>query len=174
MSKIRDRFTPKIDLRKEMIDLVSETQFEVLVQRTSQKIRCDCYNELFQEADAKCPKCVGTGWLFKFEKHKCFKQDIISTNNGDIIVTPSGQLVSGYVKFFFPYDTPIAINDYIWEVAFKSGKPIKLINLYKIGELSEQRGVNGSVEFKIIIAQNEPFNKDFKNMYVGKAWRDIT
>lgn len=173
MSRVLDRYTPKLDLREEMVDLISETQFEVLIQRTSEKIRCTCYNEQYKEADSKCPKCIGTGWVFKFEKHKCFKQDIISNSDGDILVTPAGKLVNGFVKFFFPFNVPLSRNDYIWEVAFKNNKPIRLNTLYKIEDMSEQRGIKGSIEYKMAIAKIEPFNKDFKNMYIGKAWRDL-
>ena len=39
--------------------------------------------------------------------------------------------------------------------------------------MAEQRGWNGQIEYRYCIAKIEPFDKDFKNMYIGKAWRDI-
>lgn len=170
MSKIVNK---DINLRDEMSELIDGSQYEVLVQRTSQKIRCSCFNEKYGEPDAKCSKCIGTGWLFKFERHKTFKQDIIANNDGDILVTPLGQLVQGYVKFFFTHDVLISQNDYIWEVAWKNNKPIKLVALYQIKSHSDQRGSSGTIEYKYAIAEKEAFDKDFKNMYIGKAWRDI-
>lgn len=173
MSKVIDRYTPEVNLRQEMIDLSNETAYEVLIQRTSSKIRCKCFNHKFQEPDARCPICIGTGWVFKFEKHKAFKQDMIANNNGNILFTPVGKLIQGYSKFFFQYDVPITKKDYIWEVAFKNGKPIKLIAMYQVEDLSPERGLDGQIEYKLCVAKDEPFNSDFKNMYIGKAWRDV-
>lgn len=172
MSKVIGR--NKVNLRNEMQKMIDETDYEVLIQRTSQKIRCDCFDEKYNEADGKCPKCIGTGWLFKFERHKAIRQDIISDSDGDIITTSMGQLVTGYTKLFFLHDTPVVMNDYIWEVAWKNNKPIKLLNLYHVKEVSEQRGWAGNIEFKVVIGKDENVDKDFKNMYIGKAWRDLS
>lgn len=173
MSKVRSKYIPNVDLRAEMINLTNETAYEVLLQRCSHKIRCSCYNNKYHEADARCPKCLGTGWLFQFEKLSCFKQDLTANGDGNILFTSVGKAITGYSKFFFKWDDSVTQKDYIWEVAFKNGKPVRLINLYQIEEVSEQRGIDGRVEYKICIAKNEPFDKDFKNMYIGKAWREI-
>lgn len=162
-----------IDLREEVSAMISETKYEVLLQRTSKRIRCTCYNETYKEAHGKCPKCLGAGWLFKFEKHKVLKQDAIMSNDNGLIVTNLGFIDHGYATFYFSHEVPISKGDYLWEVSWKKGKPIKLNTLYKIKEASEQRGETGKIEFKVGIAAKEVIDKDFRNMHIGKAWREI-
>lgn len=161
-----------IDLRREMAELAKENAYEVLIQKTSRKIRCSCFNEKYNEPDTKCPKCIGTGWLFKFEKQKAFKQS--ASPSGQIVYTDIGTMLSGYNTFFFEHNVSIDEGDYIWEVTWKEDKPIKLVNLYKVQSVDRKRGPSGSIQYKLIYAQKEVLDKEFKNMYIGKAWRDIT
>lgn len=162
-----------IDLRDEMNELAKESAYEILIQKTSRKIRCSCFNEKYSEPDSKCPKCIGTGWLFKFEKQKAFKQSASAGTSGTIAFTEMGVITSNYSTFFFQHDTVIDEGDYIWEVAWKENKPIKLINLYKAQSVDKKRGESGSVQYKVVLAKKESLDKDFKNMYIGKAWRDL-
>lgn len=163
-----------IDLRKELADMIKETKYEVLVQRTSKKINCDCYNKKYKESESKCPKCIGTGYLFRFERRKCFKQDALSASSSQIAFSDIGILSNGYHAMFFEYNTPLNENDYVWEVGWMKQRPIKLMNLYKITSIREYRSETGSVAFKVAIVKKEVIDKDFKNMYIGKAWRDLS
>lgn len=165
-----------IDLRKEMNQLLSETKYSVLIQKTSKKIRCSCYSHKYQESKAKCPKCTGTGWLFKFEKVKAFKQDFtpsVSTADNGELITDLGDLSFNDKVFYLPFDSHPQTGDYIWEVTWKNGKPVSLQNLYRIKSASEQRGEKGKIEYYVAACKKEVMNKDFKNHYIGKAWRDI-
>lgn len=163
---------PDVDLREEMCDLIKQTRYNVLLQRTSKKIRCRCFNHKYTEADSKCPICLGTGWLFKFEKLRSFKQDVDTTAEGAILFTQVGELHHSYKVFYFEHDTHPKVKDYIWEVQWAGNKPTKLNELFKIKEVSDQRGENGKIEYYTILAQREAIDKDFKNMHIGKAWRD--
>lgn len=164
----------EIDLRKELTELMSENMYEVLLQRTSKKIRCKCYNEKYREADSKCPVCLGSGWLFKFEKCKAFNQDIRASVGNAIITTDLGKLSNENKTFFFEHNVPMSVGDYIWEVAWENDMPVSLINLFKINAIDEKRGASGRIEYKSIIAKKESIDSDFKNMYIGKAWKDVT
>lgn len=168
------RLNYDIDIRAELTELMRANSYEVLVQRTSRKIRCKCFNEKYQESDSKCPMCLGLGWLFKFEKVKTFKQDIRAAIGNAIISTDIGRLTNENQTFFFEHNCEMNEGDYIWEVAWKNGMPISLVNLFKIEAILDKRGDNGRVEFKVVIAKKESIDKDFKNMYIGKAWKDVT
>lgn len=162
-----------INLRDELAELSKESAYEVLVQKTSRKIRCSCFNEKYSEPDPKCPKCIGTGWLFKFERQKAFKQSASAGVSGNVLIAEIGMVASGYSTFFFQHDAQIDEKDYIWEVAWKENKPIKLMNLYKAEGVEKKRGETGSIQYKVVMAKKESLDKDFKGMYIGKAWRDL-
>lgn len=163
----------EVNLREEMKELIEETAYEVLVQRCSKKIRCSCYSEKYNEPDSKCPKCTGLGWVFKFEKHKAFKQKVSAGQGSAIVFTEIGMLTNNYSTFFFEHNSSVEARDYIWEVAWKEGKPIKLVNLYIVESTTPQRGEDGTIQFKSVLAKKEVLDKDFRGMYIGKAWRDI-
>lgn len=156
-----------------MEELLSANRYEVLLQRTSRKIRCSCFNEKYQEADSKCNKCLGNGWIFKFEKHKAFKQDYTGSPDTAILFTDAGQIEHGYKMFYFKHDTPISVKDYVWEVHWKKSKPSKLINLYRVRDISYLRGDNGRIEFAVALVKKESLDTDFKGMHIGKAWKDL-
>ena len=162
-----------INLREELKDLMRENSYEVLIQRTSKKVRCKCFNEKYNEPDSKCPICLGTGWLFKFDKCKAFNQDIRAAVGNALINTDIGVRINENKTFVVEHDVDMSVGDYIWEVTWREGKPISLLSLFKIEAISENRGSSGRIEFKTIIAKKETIDKDFKNMYIGKAWRDV-
>lgn len=165
-----------IDLRKEVNKLLSETKYSILIQKTSKKIRCKCYSHKYQESKSKCPICTGTGWLFKFDKIKAFKQDFtpsVSTADNGMLVTDIGDAAFSDKVFYLPHDSHPQVGDYIWEVTWRNNKPIAIQNLYKIKAANEQRGDKGKIEYYVAACKKEIMNKDFKNHYIGKAWRDV-
>ena len=166
----------EINLREEMNKLLQDTKYSVLIQKTSKKIRCKCFNHKYQESNSKCPICTGTGWLFKFDKVKAFKQDFTassSTADNGQLFTELGDAVFNNKVFYLPYDSHPQVGDYIWEVTWKNNKPVALQNLYAIKTSNEQRGLNGKIEYYVATCKKEILNKDFKNHYIGKAWRDV-
>lgn len=162
-----------LDLREEAKKLLINTKYEVLLQKTSNKIRCNCYDNKYQEADSKCPKCLGTGWLFKFEKHKTFKQDESSNPIDGLDIIQAANINSNQRIFYFEHNVYPQIKDYIWEITWKNKRPYKLNELYKIKSVSDMRGETGKIEYFMVLADKEAIDKDFKNMHIGKAWRDI-
>ena len=161
-----------IDLRKEMKKMLDNTKYKIMLQKTSKKIHCKCYNEKYHEAKNKCNICLGTGWVFKFEKHKAFKQDCTNSADSAILFTGAGQFSYNSKIFYFSHDVHPQAKDYIWEVTWKGEKPKSLQNLYRIQSIGEQRGENGRIEYYVALAELEVLDKDFRNFYVGKAWRD--
>lgn len=170
-----EKVSSDINLREEMRKFINSTRYQVLLQRVSQKIRCSCYKDQFGESGgSKCPKCLGTGYLCRFTKHKAYKQDTMRFTQ-HVVFTHVGELINGPKTFFFEHDVHPKQGDYIWEVTWspKTQKPIQLLNLYRILEVSDERGELGRIEYFAVWAELENINKDFKNMYIGKAWKDI-
>jgi len=171
-----DKVSSDINLREEMRKLINSTEYQVLLQRVSQKVRCACYKDQFTESsNNKCPKCLGTGYLCRFTKHKAYKQDTMRFTQ-HVTFTHIGELINGPKTFFFEHDVHPMPGDYIWEVSWnpKTRKPVKLLNLFRILEVADERGILGRIEYFTVWAERENINKDFKNMHIGKAWKDIT
>ena len=164
-----------INLRAEMRKFMNSTEYWVLLQRVSQKVKCSCYRDQFTEGgDHKCPKCLGTGYLFRFTKHKTYKQDTRRFMD-HVIYPPVGEMTNGPKTFFFEHDVHPNKDDYIWEVTWTpvTQKPIQLISLFRITEVADMRGELGRIEYFAVWAELENIDRDFKNMYIGKAWRDL-
>ena len=169
------KLSSNINLREEMRKFMNSTEYTVLLQRISQKVKCSCYKDQFTESgDFRCPKCLGTGFLFRFTKHKAYKQDTRRFMD-HVTFPPIGNTSVTPKTFFFEHDVHPRKNDYIWEVTWApvTRKPVQLINLFKITEAADMRSELGRVEYYAVWAELENIDKDFKNMYIGKAWRDI-
>lgn len=163
-----------IDLRKEMSELMEDNYYWVLVQRVSHKVRCKCYNEKFLEGTSKCPICLGTGYIFKFDKVKTFNQSISIMLEKLNYNTNIGSVLNNAKTFFFEETVKLNVGDYIWEVAWERDTPVKLNHLYLINSYQEKRGFSGRIEFNVATTKLEVIDKDFKNMYIGKAWKERT
>ena len=164
-----------INLRQEMRKFINSTQYQVLLQRVSKRIRCSCFREQFTESgNDKCPKCLGIGYLFKFTKHKSYKQDTMRFTD-HVVFPPIGNISTTNKTFFFEHDVHPKKNDYIWEVTWapKTNRPIELLNLFHITEVADMRAELGRIEYYAVWAELENIDKDFKNMHIGKAWKDL-
>jgi hypothetical protein len=170
-----EKLSSNINLREEIRKFMNTTEYQVLLQRVSQKVNCSCWKPAFTEGgDSRCSKCLGRGRLFRFTKHKSYKQDT-SRFAEHIGFPPFGEMSDSPKTFFFEHDVHPKRNDYIWEVTFapRTGKPVQLLNLYKITEVADMRSIHGRIEYYAVWAVLENIDKDFKNMYIGKAWRDL-
>lgn len=152
-----------MDLRKEINDIIEETGHYVLLQRTSRKLRCLCWDEKYQESAFQlyvertgdkrkldgCPKCLGKGWVSRIERHKVRRQtasNIISLP-GKIKQTTIGELVTDTRTFFMKYNVVPRKGDILMEVGWKGTTPTHLIQAFEISHADDLREKNGRVEF---------------------------
>lgn len=138
-----------LNLRQEIEKMIEETGHYVLLQRTSRKIRCSCWNEKNQEADPNCVYCLGKGWVSRIERHKVRRQtavNVISLPN-NIQQTPIGQLSTDTRLFFFKHDTMPKKGDIIMEVGWKGQRPTHLIAAHEISHADDMREQRGRIEF---------------------------
>lgn len=171
---MKGKIKSNMDLRKELNYLFDTNNYAVVLQHLSNKIHCNCYKSSYKEGLGKCPKCLGTGWISKFTKIKAFKQDVkLDTNK--IFFSSIGEYSMSDKVFLFNYNTSIAKNDYIWETTWnhRIDKPIELINLYRVKEVSDMRGETGRIEYYSIYAIEENINNDFKNLYIDEIWKQL-
>lgn len=174
-----------MDLRKEIHDIIEETGHYVLLQRTSRKLRCICWDEKHQESSIKkyiersgnfnskytaCPKCLGEGWISRIERVKTRRQtnsNIISLP-GKKQQAPYGQVSIDTRLFFFEHDVNPKKGDYIMEVGWDKNKPTHLIQMYEISYADDMREQNGRIEFWQTFTKEDTVNKGIKNFAVKR------
>lgn len=174
-----------IDLRKEIHDLIEETGHYVLLQRTSRKLRCICWDEKTQESSVSryiersgdkqysrtsCPRCLGEGWVSRIEKVKTRRQ--MASN---IISLPgkNQQALYGRVSidtrlFFFEHFVSPKNGDYIYEVGWHKGKPTHIIEAFEIASADDMRGDRGRIEFWQATMKEDTINIEARGFAIKK------
>lgn len=140
-----------IDLRKEFHELMEESGHYILLQRTSRKLRCMCWNEKYQEADGSCPRCLGEGWVSRIERHLLRKQSALRINylTTNMKQTPMGEMNVGQMNFFMEHDAKPQKGDVIMEVGWNKQRPTHLIRTYDIADVQDYRLEKGRVEYYV-------------------------
>ena len=159
-----------IDLRNEIHDIIEETGHYVLLQRTSRKIRCVCWDEKYQEAKNDCPRCLGKGWVSRIERHKVRRQ-----NASQIISLPDllKQMPVGVVGadakvFFFRHDTHPKKGDIIMEVGWRGNQPTHLIEVFEITSVDDLREQRGRIEFYQVVAKEKTLDTNIREITVRR------
>lgn len=174
-----------IDLRKEVAEILDETGHYVLLQRTSRKLRCICWDEKMQESsiDAykkamgikdtqlkSCPKCLGAGWLSRIERVLTRRQlaaDMISLTSR-LQTLEIGQTTFDNKLFYFEHDVNPRGGDYIFEVGWKGNRPTHLINSYRIQVSNELREHKGRIELWQAITKQDNIGTGIQGFTIKK------
>lgn len=157
-----------LNLREEMDELFVEFGYYVLLQRTSRKIHCSCWNEQSQEGNSKCTKCNGTGWLIKIERHKTRKQDGANTPSKPNLnqQVEVGNVWTSSSVFYLRHDVNPQVGDIIYEVGWNNNRPINLINAHQISHVEPCRGNHGRIEYYRITARLNSVDRIFKESII--------
>lgn len=172
-----------INLRKEIHKILDEYGHYVLLQRTSRKIRCICWDEKYQESSIElyikrtkyngeelkgCPRCLGKGWVSRIERHKVRRE-----NASQIINLPNlkkqmniGQISSDARVFWFMHNVQPKRGDMIYEVGWDRHKPTHLIQSYEISYPEDVRGDNGRIEFWEAVAKEKNVDNGMKKFTI--------
>ncbi|MNQ37648.1 hypothetical protein D3C85_511990 [compost metagenome] len=160
-----------IDLRKEMDGILKEFGHYILLQRTSRKIRCRCWKEITQEADSRCTRCMGKGYISRIERHQTRYDSaiqIVSRPSLNQLMESGRNWVDARV-FYFRHDTHPQVGDYIYEVGWAendSQRPTHLISTYAINDVYAYRGDNGRIEYYIASVKSETTEKAARNVVI--------
>lgn len=172
-----------LDLRQEIRELLEESGHYVLLQRTSRKLRCVCWDEKMQESSIErymqsmrlattphkeCPKCLGSGWVSRIERVLTRRQlasDIISLTSR-IQSLEIGKQTFDNKLFFFEHNVNPRDGDYILEVGWDGIKPTHLINSYRIQVSNDLREKQGRIEFWQVITKEDNIGTGIKGFGV--------
>lgn len=172
-----------MDLRKEFREILDESGHYVLLQRTSRKLRCVCWDEKMQESSIEkymksmkllntnhkeCPKCLGAGWISRIERVLTRRQlasDIISMTSR-LQTLEIGQQTFDNKLFFFEHNIQPREGDYILEVGWDGTKPTHLINSYLIQISNDLRQRQGRIEFWQTVTKEDNIGTGIKGFGV--------
>ena len=174
-----------IDLRKEINTLLNDHGHFILLQRTSRKLRCVCWDEKLKESTIKryievtkdietphkeCPKCLGAGWVSRIERIKT-RRDVVLSNpalSEQIGTLSIGQHTFDAKAFFFQHDIRPQEGDYIFEVGWDGNKPTHLINSYRIQMAIDKREKAGRIEFWVAITKEDNIGTGIQGFGIKK------
>ncbi len=159
-----------IDLRKEIKKILTENGWPVLLQRTHRQMRCRCFNSVTQEADSKCPYCLGKGWVSTIERHLTRSDgatQIVSNPNLQE-TTPQGKVWITALNFYFMYNVAPKVGDMIYEVGWMGLKPTNLIAVYEINNILPHRGDRGRIEYYEAATKAVTLDKDFLHFSIRR------
>lgn len=172
-----------MDLRKEFAEILDESGHYILLQRTSRKLRCVCWDEKLQESSIKkykeymrlldtphkeCPKCLGSGWVSRIERVRTRRQlasDIISMTSR-IQTLDIGKQTFDNLLFFFEHNIQPKEGDYIFEVGWDGIKPTHLIKSYSIQVANDLRQHEGRIEFWQAVTKEDNIGTGIKGFGV--------
>ena len=162
-----------MDLRKEIDNLLIDFGYPVILQRTSRKIRCRCFSEIYQEAKSRCPLCHGTGWVVWLERHRTMRDDaVLQTSKPNLNQhTRVGHLWIPANTFYLRHTAHPKVGDIIYEVGWRERAPSHLVQAHEINHLFTERGDNGRIEFHLVATKTINVNKDFMNSVILNASR---
>lgn len=158
-----------INMRDEFDLLMKEYGHAVLLHRTGRKIRCRCFSTKYQEAEAACAFCFGTGWVGRIERHtlrgKSAVQTISRTNLGQ--QTEIGNMWVDAMTFYMRHDAHPKVGDLVYEVGWRdSQKPSHLIKAYEINDVYPNRMDGGEIIHWTVSLKSRTTNMEIQNILV--------
>ena len=163
-----------MDLRATVAETLRNYGHKVLLQRTSRKLRCRCWNEAMSSADPRCPFCSGSGWVSRIESHYTRK------DSGSMRVswpervqgTGMGEVQRGTGIFYFMHNVYPQVGDTVLEVGWDSqGRPTHIVKAYRITYVFAHRGKGGRIEYFQAGVNQKVLDLDSLEMNVRKMGR---
>lgn len=160
-----------INLREEFEQMLDSFGHFILLQHTSRKLRCRCWNEQLREGDSNCPYCFGRGRVSRIERHKVRYNSAVSEMTRPVLtsLSPVGDIWTDAKAVYFKYDVNVQSGDYVYEVGWSQNnphKPVQLIATYVINDVYEYRGDNGRIEYKFASVRRESTNMDIQGIVI--------
>ena len=138
-----------------IIDMYSHDQYVV---HRNEKVRCTCTEHATSQADADCPRCLGTGYKITIRKIKAAAQDTKLPSTSF-----KGKSLAVTRNFFMPAKYAIEKDDII--VSY--GVPFFVV------EIQEMISLEGSLPYNKVTTVKKQFDANvfmtnFNNIITGK------
>jgi hypothetical protein len=137
------------DLRKDMTEILNKYGHQIVYIRQDKRFRCDCYSERSGEARADCPKCFGTTYKVKIEKHLTRRKvsTVPETLPGVRKTSGGGMVVPTTYQYYLLYDVEPQRGDLILEVEWQDDIPRAIKEKLAISLPDPKQGATGRIEF---------------------------
>lgn len=140
-----------MDIKEALNEIIDRYGHEVVYIRRDLKFHCECFSNRNGQADAKCKKCLGTGYAITYERMKVRSRIV----DGHDALSDRGEVVSPeglkYVKskvYYVPERYVPKEGDLILEVEWsEDGRVNKLIHKHFISIADPKLGLHGRIEF---------------------------
>lgn len=175
-----------MDVREEFQRILDEYGYYVLMQRSSRRIRCVCWDEIAEESSVTkyiertksaflktCPRCLGQGWVSRIERHQTRRD-----NASQIIALPQlkkqlmlGQIATDTKVFYMKWNTVPQKGDIIYEVGWdrlNPKKPTHMIQAFEIQQPEDMRAQGGRTEFYQVTTKEVNIDTDVRNVVIRK------
>ncbi|MCW4013579.1 MAG: hypothetical protein NWF07_11395 [Candidatus Bathyarchaeota archaeon] len=156
-----------MDIRKDFENVLDLYGHYVLLIRQNTKVRCRCWNESRQEANKKCPNCLGTGYHFTAEKHLCRSdvQAIPETLPRISNSTQAGEFSVDSKMFYMKHTVRPSKGDLICEMEWdENDKPVvdEYTSIFEVNYPQPYRGDKGRIEYFRVACMVDPIEASIR------------
>lgn len=147
-----------IDLRNEFDLLQNELSYDILYNRATKFLRCQCYDKLYHSGDSKCPICHGSGFVTTLERMKIIEYTPSPGSAGNRTeMLPFGEFNQQQKMFYLTYKASPQEKDLIFITGWNRDKtPSGVNSVYIIKAVDPVRGDNGRLEYYRVVASLVP------------------
>jgi hypothetical protein len=160
-------------MREDFESILQEFGHNILLVRSSTKIKCSCWNEKTREASSNCPICFGLGFVPKVEKHTVRVQDasIAISYPGMGERSKIGEMAVPGFFYFFKHDVKVELGDLILEVDWSpTGKPIYNGGyISAVNHIDRKRWERGEIAFQKVYTEDQPVEKELRGVSISNA-----
>lgn len=140
-----------MDIRGALNEIIELYGHNVIYVRRDTKFRCECFSSRNGQADARCKKCLGTGYSITYEQIKVRSRIVDGYGNlsdkGEV-VAPKGIKQVKSTVYYFPERLHPKEGDLILEVEWTDEGKVKRIRDKHFISISDPKlGVQGRIEF---------------------------
>lgn len=159
-------FYNKVDVIKEIEELIKYNSSKMLYIRHNTNTRCKCYDALYGTGTTSCKVCGGSGFVSSIELIEAFLNPVLKNIEGKIMTEVGEASIYDRIIYTTRNVRP-KTGDRILIVGFdKDCIPISIEEVLNIKYSEEVRGYHGRVEFYKLYTSIQPqsLNREQKRL----------
>lgn len=134
-----------MDIRAALDEVIKAYGHYIIYVRRDLKFRCECYSHKNGEANAKCKKCLGTGYAVAFERIKV--RSVVAASPSSEVLVPAGTKVTPTTIYYVPERYHPKDGDLILEVEWDESLVKRIRKKHFISVADPKLGLEGRIEF---------------------------
>lgn len=161
-----------VDLKFEFDNIIEKYGNTVLILHKQGSQRCNCVDLRTKSANAKCPVCLGTGYVNRVEKTKIRSVSKYSLENFKF--TEVGKTTITQSNMFFKSEIRPQKDDLVIQCEFVDDKPVidEYSGIYLIDNVAPLRADNGDIVYFNASVEAQPINQQKKLKNFINRWEN--